>query len=514
MSSKKIIIKKNVQHTLKPGNSLNSLFLSKNNTIIFSKKAFEKIKEEIKHDKYAFNQLDKKIKELKRYHIDSNEKTIWLFAHKYQIEFLYDDKTKTITILKIDNYEEEKEIKKNILDLTAKEAKKFFLESENYCNINLPEYFDFSNILSFVENEIGNRNEDSIKKVLKKGTNETNEIKDEPKFYDDVNYKIQANKDGKYKFRTFELINPYLYYLLIREITKENNWKEIKKRFNEFKNENLIVSSIPSIKNKNSVKANNIKTWWEKNEQESIKLSLEYKYIFISDITNCYPSIYTHSIVWAFIGKDNAKVLLKHSSQEITEYEKEIKNKHKNNIGTTIDCYIQKMEYQQTNGIPIGSIISDFIAELILGYVDMNVFKQLKEKGINDYKILRYRDDYRIFSNNKEEINEIAITLQEKLAEVNFQINSSKTLLSEDIINASIKEDKLKYIERGLIYRGNKTIFNTCQQELLFILRFSQHYPDSGTLKRLLNKFLERLQSIKQLTIMVLPIFRQVLILD
>lgn len=37
------------------------------------------------------------------------------------------------------------------------------------------------------------------------------------------------------------------------------------------------------------------------------KLSIGKKYVVKSDITSCYPSIYSHSISWALLGKDEAK---------------------------------------------------------------------------------------------------------------------------------------------------------------------------------------------------------------
>ena len=40
-------------------------------------------------------------------------------------------------------------------------------------------------------------------------------------------------------------------------------------------------------------------------------------------------------------------------------------------IGNRIDTMIQSMSYGQTNGIPQGSILMDFIAEMVLGYSDL-----------------------------------------------------------------------------------------------------------------------------------------------
>ncbi len=39
----------------------------------------------------------------------------------------------------------------------------------------------------------------------------------------------------------------------------------------------------------------------------------------------------------------------------------------------------------------------DFIAEMVLGLADLELSEKIQEAGINDYCILRYRDDYRVF---------------------------------------------------------------------------------------------------------------------
>lgn len=37
--------------------------------------------------------------------------------------------------------------RKSILELNANEARQFFLKHESYCNIDLPKYFSFSELL-------------------------------------------------------------------------------------------------------------------------------------------------------------------------------------------------------------------------------------------------------------------------------------------------------------------------------------------------------------------------------
>ena len=41
------------------------------------------------------------------------------------------------------------------------------------------------------------------------------------------------------------------------------------------------------------------------------------------------------------------------------------------------------------------------MAEIILGYADLLLHQELKKKNISGYEMIRYRDDYRIFCNDK-----------------------------------------------------------------------------------------------------------------
>ena len=164
-------------------------------------------------------------------------------------------------------------------------------------------------------------------------------------------------------------------------------------------------------------------------------------------------------------------------------------------LGNVIDTYMQGMQYGQTNGIPQGSVLFDFIAEMVLGYADSQVSEVLASNDITDYKILRYRDDYRIFCNRKDELEKIAFVLQDILANLNFQLNFKKTLLTENVIENALKPDKLAYIKRYPLYRKvGKRIYATAsslQQELIYIHQFAKEFPNSGTLKSCLQPSLK-----------------------
>ena len=358
----------------------------------------------------------------------------------------------------------------NILNLTYLEAQAFFLKGESYSNIDFPHYFDFNSIIKEIFKETLNKTLVDCCNQIPKGKGKHKA--DVPSGFENVCYQLLTNKDGKYAWRPLQLIHPFLYCLLVKEVTKQNSWAIIQARFAQFSaNKKIECLSIPAqSETKKSDKAENILNWWNGIEQKSIKLSLKYDHVLITDITDCYSAIYTHSIVWALhtvpVAKQKTGTLL----------------------GDKIDSLIREMRYGQTNGIPQGSVLMDFIAEIILGYVDEELSKKLNTHNINDYKILRYRDDYRVFSNNIFELEIIAKLLTETLVDLGLKLNSGKTYLSSDVIKSSLKSDKLYYISNTPIYARNKYfLFSTIQQELLFIHDVSSKHPNTGVISKLLT---------------------------
>lgn len=353
-------------------------------------------------------------------------------------------------------------VDKNILFLKEKEAKKYFLRNEIYSNIDLPDYFQFSTLLKNIDNKIA-------------GVQLTSLCSNSVKLKDlqDVNYKIINNKNGYYAWRPLQLIHPVLYVDLINCITQKDNWGEIQKRFKEFQqNDKIECVSIPIISSitGKTLKAQQILSWWKNVEQKSIEKSLEYSYVYQTDITDCYGSIYTHSIAWAIMGKDEAK---------------KNRNDH-NSLGNKLDSYIQQMCYGQTNGIPQGSGLMDFIAEIILGYADLLLTEKINN-SISEYHIIRYRDDYRIFCNNPQDGEKILKYLTEILIDLGLKLNSIKTLFTDDIIEGSIKKDKFYWIEHE--HKQNEN-----QKQLLLLYGLSKKYPNSGTLKTQLTHYIKNLE--------------------
>jgi len=343
--------------------------------------------------------------------------------------------------------------------MPAARARAFLLKPESYCNIDLPNYFVFSGVLS------------AVSKALQ-GTNLSTLRKETPRKSEDVNYAMLSNKDGRHAWRPFQLIHPALYVSLVNLITEKNNWDTIRKRFSEFQGlGNFKCLSIPvrSLSRRKD-KAAQILQWWQGIEQGSIELALDYSYVLHADIADCYAAIYTHSISWALHGKSVAKE----------------KRDDKSLVGNTIDAYIQDMRHGQTNGIPQGSVLMDLISEIVLGYADLELSNRLTVKNIDEYRILRYRDDYRIFVNNPQAGEAILKALTEVMIDLGLKLNTSKTTGSQSVVSSSLKPDKRAW------FRGRQGDSNL-QKHLLVIHAHGADFSNAGSLTVALTSFHERL---------------------
>jgi len=56
------------------------------------------------------------------------------------------------------------------------------------------------------------------------------EDEDKPSDYEEVNYILYSNKEGKYSWRPLQIINPALYVSFVHLITEEENWRYIKRK--------------------------------------------------------------------------------------------------------------------------------------------------------------------------------------------------------------------------------------------------------------------------------------------
>lgn len=386
-----------------------------------------------------------------------------------------------------------------ILDLPAKDALSALMSNDAYCTTELPEYFDFSGVLKYAAESIGDK---TLDQCVKPGC--------QPEQKHGVNLDVITNKDGRYAVRPLTLANPFLYYMLARGICSEKAWSAIQECFRLFSNERIMACAIPKVKVDDKPEpfknATSILNWWRSMEQRSIELSLKYSYMFMTDITNCFGQINPESIGWALARKNTP-----HETNNNAE------------LAADIQRYLRAMQEGKNIGIPQGSSLFSLIAEIVLGYTDMLLAQDIataQEEGKLpkdlEYEILRYVDDYRIFCNDRDALEAISYILQHILERFNFRMNLSKTRTSSELITDSIKPDKAFYIfntpieskqtyedENGHERKVPGYDFDGFQKHLLFIYEFSKRFPNSGNLVRQLEAFSKRVEehlSVKTIT--------------
>lgn len=353
----------------------------------------------------------------------------------------------------------------NILNLKKIEVLKYFLDSRQYHSFELPEYFDFDRMLKSIKSVIGAKKYEDC-------------ICDNPERCAGVNLGIMLNKDGAYGLRPLQLTNPVLYYFLSREIA--DNWQAIKDCFESFKVPHIASCAMPVVVKKGKEpfhKSSVILNWWTSMEQRSIELSLQFRYMFITDITNCYGSI-DPTLFRAALNREGTDHAVERNSE----------------LSGNLQKYLRAMQGGRNIGIPQGSALFDFIGEIILGYSDLLLYEALNKNGISDgYEILRYRDDYRIFCNDRDLLERISYILQSVLENLNFRMNVQKTKISESVIIDSIKKDKLSYIYNTPVFNKKGCDFDSFEKHLLYILMFGRQYPNGGQLKVLLSDLSKRI---------------------
>lgn len=187
----------------------------------------------------------------------------------------------------------------------------------------------------------------------------------------------------------------------------------------------------------------NLKTYFSYKEYSNIyKFYEDFKYqnaekrferLHKFDIQSCFDSIYTHSFTWAVSGGKE-------------EYKKHFSGKSKS-FGDDWDNIMQKMNYNETNGIVIGPEFSRIFAEIILQYIDKKVKQTLLVAGYNfneHYCCYRYVDDVFFYYNDEKVLEKAMSTFEDLLHEYKLCISKEKSTDWERPFVTPISMSKIK----------------------------------------------------------------------
>ncbi|MBS0328295.1 MAG: RNA-directed DNA polymerase [Proteobacteria bacterium] len=144
----------------------------------------------------------------------------------------------------------------------------------------------------------------------------------------------------------------------------------------------------------------------------TLKIGFGKKFRAHTDITNCFPSIYTHAIPWATVGFAYAKA---HAPQKNPTYKTLWFNQ--------LDYHQRMIKRNETQGVVIGPATSNIVSEAVLAKVDEVLSKK--------YTYYRYIDDYTCYCETYEEGQDFLRELNDVLRKYKLSLNLKKTNLVE-----------------------------------------------------------------------------------
>ena len=192
--------------------------------------------------------------------------------------------------------------------------------------------------------------------------------------------------------------------------TLMNYWSELTTYFREkTKEQNRIISRI-HIRKMQDTRALFLMNYnnWKVDGTPEPDIYLGKTYMVHADISKCYPSIYTHAISWALVGKDEAK-------KNICKHEEWYNQ---------IDHFAQISKNGETHGLLIGPHTSNVLSEIILCAIDEELSKKYDS-------YIRQIDDYICYVKTKEEADNFIIDLNRELRKYDLLINHKKTEICE-----------------------------------------------------------------------------------
>lgn len=210
--------------------------------------------------------------------------------------------------------------------------------------------------------------------------------------------------------RVMGIPNPFAYYNLVCCI--RDNWDKIVAHFKaKTEGDSHKVSKIHlrKIKGKKCIFEMNYKNH-RTDDYPELDLRIGAKYLVKADISNCFPSMYSHALPWALVGKKDSK-----------------ENKEEEEWYNRLDIRSRNMKNSETNGFLIGPHVSNLLSEIILVAVD----ESLRKNDDGKLKYFRNIDDYSFYAKSRDEAEQFLVWLRGALREYGLSLNHKKTEIIE-----------------------------------------------------------------------------------
>lgn len=210
-------------------------------------------------------------------------------------------------------------------------------------------------------------------------------------------------------------------------------------------------------------------------DNDLASVAYRYTHIVKADVKSFYPSIYTHSIAWAIHGKRRIR-----KGQNFYNYSL---------VGNRLDKLFQNANDGCTNGIPIGPVVSDLIAELVASGVDRLLSKKIAESDIQ-CEVIRFKDDYRILTKSESDAKTTIKLLQSALKEYNLELSDEKTSIK--VLPDGLFREWVSMYHAANPKKKKWYSWKEFRELYLAVLRIDKLCPGTGVIDRFLADIITR----------------------
>ena len=191
-------------------------------------------------------------------------------------------------------------------------------------------------------------------------------------------------------------------------------------------------------------------------EEDDLRAISGTRYMVHTDISTCFPSIFTHSIPWALHGRRRAK-----------------RKRSLRLEGNLLDRVTRDTRDGQSNGLLIGPHASNVLSEIVLTAIDR---KLVAKYG----RYSRHIDDYQYAARTYEEAEGFVRDLGVQLREYELTINAKKTQISSMPI--PIEQDWVRELNAFDFSRSGVIRFRTVSRFMDLALALAQDVEEYSVL--------------------------------
>lgn len=192
--------------------------------------------------------------------------------------------------------------------------------------------------------------------------------------------------------------------------------------------------------------------------KRTLRSSFGRRFMAHTDISNFFPSVYSHAVPWATVGFEHAK---KHKGP-----------KHKGEWFNQLDEKLRKTKRNETQGVAIGPGTSNVLSESILARID--------DKLRSEFIYFRFIDDYTAYCDSENDAQRFIRRLSEELSKYKLLLNIKKTEIRA--LPQALTDDWIGELALRLPTTGTLSAYDAVNY-LNLALQVAKSSPDGSVLK-------------------------------